>query len=367
MPKELALTPIRVRGRRNAGQSPRPRRRRLQRFDHAPMNRMLRLVTDTPQKKRKAHITKLEDLPTEVLELIFLHSGNPDLPLASRSLTAQLAGWGLQNRLMDVTFGAMFDENSTIEPSDVQIALLESMLSRRFCTWEFLHAWLKTHKSKSGAVGRSPQVSPNTGSHAVQSEVGIASTLPLSTAWPPTLCYSAPSDFVLRSFPNPPIVGRLSRPLKVPEKLLHRPWTDAKLEFLDCFCYVNDSHLWDDTDECTRMSSFSGIQDAIEDQSLRALEALLRLGVDPESEFLHMAIIDEGCDEAIVSKLFSWIRLLGTYAKQRLLRWPHVDPLDPVLWTWMGKPAQKTNGKGEFVRTRLKAMAEHERNANSIM
>ena len=97
-------TPIRVRGKRsgtkpekwNAGKA----RRRVHKTLGSPeLPATLspgRNEAPRPSKRRKVDLSNLEALPNEMVQAIFVHSGNLDLPSTSSNLNDRLSGKQLQ-------------------------------------------------------------------------------------------------------------------------------------------------------------------------------------------------------------------------------------------------------------------------------
>ena len=151
----------------------------------------------------------------------------------------------------------------------------------------------------------------------------------------------------------------------VPDKLLCRPFTQDKTAFLVAVFEKSldpgKSHL-----------AAQGLLDAIEDdEQLVACLLMTRARIeDPRAmTVLQRAVIDHGCNSAMVSTIFQEIYYHANVCLKRYSRnhrlakrcrhpisWEQEDLLDPKLWEWAEQERKKDNWKGEWVEINLKRL-----------
>ncbi|KAK6436318.1 hypothetical protein LTR95_007489 [Oleoguttula sp. CCFEE 5521] len=332
---EHGKTPIRIRGKRSACKAEKwhfgKQRKHLQVIMSSPatseISSQAASGASRALKRRKVALSRLEQLPAELIQEILLYSGNLDLPLASPRLASQLSGKQLQWQLTKQALSPIIHCTSTATSQELRRA--ERLLSSRFMTWTFFGQWLDDQAG-------------------VQSDVQPGS-----------------SDNADRHQSNQWTSLRPSADLVVPVKLLHGPWTRDKTKFLRVLTANS-------TDNLTGLTGFAsevahtGLIDATREQCMDALELLRRLGVVPDQELLRAAITDFGCQRETVMYILRWcasevMRCTaggGDGGGVKDTR-PNVDIdfLDPVLWAWAEKARKAGDAKGEWLTKTLKRVS----------
>jgi hypothetical protein len=316
------MTAIKVRGKRSATpaekwQAGKKRRRpdadspsvtsSSERSTPVSTNESLHGEANMGQKRRRRSpsLSRLEQLPTEILQTIFDFSTNVALPLVSPHLAAQLRDQHIYstvtNRILRRVVG--FDEGSHADRGDLSAAT--RLLGCRFIDWSFLRKWL-------------------------ESEVSV----------PPS---SNPSVYWQRWADLKP-----STDLLPPIKVLHGPWTDDKKAFLRMFSpgVVDLAALSSIHHEIAS----EGLSQAIAEVSSEAVDILLSMGVAGNTELLRQAVIDCGCNKDIVTAL------LG-HTNRRHHGHAQLDLLDPALWSWAQRARQDRNEKGDWLIHLLRSRA----------
>jgi len=141
--------------------------------------------------------------------------------------------------------------------------------------------------------------------------------------------------------------------LLLPAKLLARPWTNDKLEFLDWLTsglgHVRFAH------STHGEIAASSMREAIGASQPRAVAALLKAGVPSTKNLLHLAVLDHDCHRTIVYLLLR--RAIASRGHPSMYPKEHhsdveqsnVDFLDVALWTWAERAELNNNGKGSWL------------------
>lgn len=246
------------------------------------------------RRQRQLRLSKLEELPTEILQTIFAFSENLNLPLASFGLKKQLES---RHIYMTFTSRVLAPLMSNRPPKPFELAAARRVLNSRYMTWSLWKAWLDEH------------------SMSLSSRAEPASALYYKEA-----------------------VGQLLHHLPVPPpKLLRGPWTDEKVKFLNTLVLNCDSVAENSTD---RNLALEGLGHAVAEGSLEAVQALLGLGLRPDTELLRRAVLDSGCDREIVTALMT-------------TSGPDLDLLDEAIWSWADKARRMGNVDGDWLKKQL--------------
>lgn len=304
-------TPIRIRGKRKAKAAEKWRVARgrtvwlskadtpISSVDHSSVSPTLRPalpVFSSSQRptRRKLRLSKLEELPTEILQTIFAFSENLNLPLASISLQQQL-----QSRHIYISFTSriLAPLMSNSPPKAFELAAARRVLNSKYMTWSLWKAWLDEH------------------------------SLSLSLRADPAsaLYYQEVAGKLLHHLPIPP------------RKLLRGPWTDEKVKFLSTLVFKCDRIAESSIDiELAR----EGLEHAVAEGSLEAVQALLFLGLRPDTELLRQAVLDYGCNREVVETLITTSE-------------SDIDLLDETIWSWADKARRMGNIDGDWLKNQL--------------
>ena len=327
------LTPIRFRGKRSGVATEKWHTRKSRRLAHKhplALDALLSVkgnIAARDAKRRQLDLSALEQLPTELIQAIFVQSGNLDLPVTSWNLTAQLSGKRLQWELMCDALSPVVFQREPDSANLAELAGASRMLNSRFLTWKVLREWLD-HECLSR-------------------EFEIEESRPSSEhAW-----HSRYADIWMALQPSPR--------LQLPSKAVKGPWSSDSVSLLKVFS-LHPGGCLTPLDGIVAEVARDGFARAIEEQSLEVIKLLRNLGVKPDQELLRQAVLDYGCDKKVVLYLLQWCLV-------ELMRWnvvptnadprPEVDFLDPMLWAWTDKAKAVGERKGEWLTSVLRRLS----------
>ena len=286
-----------------------------------------------PTKRRRLDLSALEQLPTEMVQAIFVQSGNLALPMSSPDLVAQLSGRQLQWELTCDALShvvSQSDENATSATS-TELSDATRLLNSRFMTWSFFQTWLDHESDARNLDISEPRVPSDEQWHSRYADIWVA---------------LQPSS-------------RLS----LPTKIVRGPWTVARISFLKVFSLYPDA-CSTPLDGIVAEVAYEGFEQAIEKQCLEGIKLLRKLQVKPDQELLRKAVIDHGCDKSIVLYLLQWfvvdiIRCNVSAAADTtsMISRPEVDFLDPMLWAWTEKAKAVGEPKGQWLTAILRHLS----------
>lgn len=332
------MTPIRVRGKRTAtkdekwyaGKQRKPRRHgSLPASDRSSSGRSIsslgRAAARRSHKRVDRDLSRLEQLPTEMLQSIFEYSVNVDLPLASPRLASQLASKVLYHQLTsEILHEVLGGESSGASSggSCANVAFAIRLMNSKFFTWPFFQCWLHGEFERNAWQGEWEE--------AVGQDVGSSEGLRRQEEW--TWRRLGPPG----SLPPPP-------------KLLRRPFTQDNIQFLKfMIAFFREGP---ETLESVYMESVQeGFQQAVEDGVGDALNAFFCLGARVDTEMLRKAVIDASCDKDVVQRLITRTTHLTSEPVD-------VDFLDPALWAWADRAKVRDIDIGSWLIEQLKAAA----------
>ncbi|KAL9626419.1 MAG: hypothetical protein Q9204_007321 [Flavoplaca sp. TL-2023a] len=283
------MTPIKIRGRRGQKARLRAQQKTKEAADAADMASST-IIETTAEVQR----SKLESLPTEIIESIFLYSMNVELPRASLMLGRVLSSTGIKHRVLRAILlnpyleGAFDDETS----GNLQSTLLRCRWVDRAMFTHALHElWLAELVALfqnpspifSNDVSETPQhvsllgpecpiadTSTSTIAQFVKSfepqtrllenrqwewvsYSGVKFTLIIDD-WSGKIWFertaSDPCDFPRGSIYQ----FRLANACNIPTKVLHGPWTESKLWFLRVLLSCNATLEWETNNNGKQLS-----------------------------------------------------------------------------------------------------------------
>lgn len=339
-------TPIRVRGKRDGvklekwhSRKPRkPLRSADKAWDILASSPPTGSMPSRPSKRRKVDLSQLEQLPTELIQAIFVQSGNLDLPPTSSTMNSQLSGKQLQ---WEITCDALSpvilrDEGNDATPE--QLASATRLLNSRFMTWDRFRNWLEYQRAAQSLDIAEPDPSSDTASQSCYADIWMAL--------------------------------RPSTRLLPPFKVLHGPWTSDRVAFLNVFSLYPNGCL-SPLDGIVAEIAHEGLHQAVEEQSLQVIKLLRNLYAQPDQDLLRKAVIDFGCDKNIVLYLLQWcvVEILrwNTHSANRVASQPRpeIDLLDPMLWAWAEKAKNVGEAKGEWLINILRRLSSLVTNADT--
>jgi hypothetical protein len=330
MHPDLHLTPIKIRGKkRKTPHAPIPARAIFSTPSTAPAPQYQPPRLKKSRKKLHKHTTAamptLLGLPQELLELIFLHSMNTSLPLASPLLGRMLSSPAVTLELTMRIFFHTLDHTTNYRDRKKRSdkAAQSFLLTRRFFTWDFFRKYVQ--RSHDEMVRLRGKAWEKTG-------VEVPGWKMFDGLWPfrfTTIPYLAFADG-----------------LYVPEKLLHGPWDEGKTNLLYVLVSLNGEIDWEGSmaGETAKM----GIREAVEQRNERAVAALSTLmGVPKQIDtgLLRYAVTECGCDVNILRHLLFNAQILAQNVTKDQL-----DFLDTRLWAW----ADAHGEKGNVLKTMLR-------------
>lgn len=260
-------------------------------------------------------LSPFEQLPTEIVQLIFEFSNNISLPLSSHVFATKLSAESIYLRFAVETLY----EDECKEPGD-KSSTVSQMLQCRWLSMRILLAALQQCYDKA--------------KHRY--DVNCKETLEETHEYvlpdlPPTL--KDPQ----RRLPNQSYY-HLHSPVQLPQKLLRGPWTEEKTSFLLCLIWQGVGIDWN-------MSSrgevaTQGLQEAIQEGNRKAVASLVCsvVGVVPSAANIKSAIMDRGCDPVIVYHLLEAAlraRMRAKYNSEQMTT--DFNFRDPSVWSWASR------------------------------
>lgn len=255
----------------------------------------------------------LQGLPQELLEIIFLYSGNIHLPQCSPTLGRRLSSPAVT---MEFTMRSFFhtvdhktnyrDRKKTSDPT-----LQSALLSCRFFTWNFFLAYVqRAQKTMIRQRGKAwgEQIP------------GVAA---FDGLWP----------FVFTKI----TYLAFAEGFQVPEKLLHGPWTKDKASLLYVLVSLYGEISW--SGSMSGEIAKGGMRDAIKEGNEHAVAALsVLLGIPKmiTTDILRFAVVQCGCNINIMRHLLFNAQILALSTHKDTLNF-----LDPQLWTWADQHPDK--------------------------
>jgi hypothetical protein len=326
-----SLTPIRVRGKyggtpaekRRAGKL-RQRRRETSVASTPPGSSRTGSLAPTGTRKRRAReLSRLEQLPTEILQDIFVYSANINLPLASLSLQEQLSSTHVYLRLTSCLLRPIvgFEQEHRARATDANLSAATRLLNARFMTPMFFRAWLEEERQLPEHQHRLVDTKWRLSSRALWQSLG-------------------------------PSTGLLP-----PSKIFRAPYSEAKVELIRVFSFRNERLIKNNPDYAAIV--YGGLSQAVAGAHEDAIMAILDFGVRPDTEIVRKAVIDSACSPHVIKTLVTrgqsspWSDI-GDDSDEDVEDGETsatVDFLDPVLWSWAEK---NYAGRGKWLVKMLK-------------
>ncbi|TKA27566.1 hypothetical protein B0A50_04397 [Salinomyces thailandicus] len=319
-----SLTPIRIRGKRTGTKAEKgligKRRKVLKTSSSSTYPHGAEPPVDLSSRKRKRRerqLSRIEELPTEILQDIFYLAGNLNLALVSPSLQSQLSSTHVYlahtSRTLRPVLGPLQEEDRA---NVSELSAASRLMSCRFFTWSFFKQWLaQSH-------------------HKMEDQHATSSS-------------NAAEEYTALWRSLEPRHGLLP-----PLKVLHGPWTSDKVEFLgvmassgEDLAAINPVH---------GETAYEGLGQAISEQSELAVRHMLRLQLNPDTELLRQAVIKDGCNREIVEALVGRAMRQMQSSAGPPQRTCDIDFLDPVLWAWAERARGSGDERGDWLSALLK-------------
>ncbi|KAF2639396.1 hypothetical protein P280DRAFT_470764 [Massarina eburnea CBS 473.64] len=321
----MDLTPVRIRGKkRKASKLPVSNLSSKATASEWPK-------TSKPVKRKKvrkqfvAAMPSLQGLPQELLEMVFLYSMNTALPHASPDLGHKLSSQAVTMEFVMRSFFHTVDHRTTYRDRAVTSdpAVQSELLACRFFTWSFFLAYVE--KAQSTLIKQRGKIWETAG-------VEVPGPSYFKNLWP-------------FRFTKIIYLG-LAEGFKIPEKLLHGPWTEGKASLLYVLVSLNGEIDWEHT--MSGETAKEGLKEAIHERNEHAVAALsVLLGVSQaiDTSMLRYAVIDCGCNLNIVRHILFNAQILQEANTKDIINFH-----DPKLWQW----ADSHEGKGVFLKDLLR-------------
>ncbi|KAF2644066.1 hypothetical protein P280DRAFT_392631 [Massarina eburnea CBS 473.64] len=265
----------------------------------------------------------LERFPAELIQPIFLQSGpNLALPLASPRIAAKLSDEYIYNQVC-----THYLVENNFHSREFHSTNQTRIFAAKWMTWDFFKAWLiKTYEPKGCLCG-------------MTKEEGC-----FDEHWPPNW-----EDVTTMAFSRSHLPALAWVKCRLPIKLLTRPWTKDKLEFLRFMLWITSATI-DWADDYVRKAALEGRQDAILEGNLEVVEIFnhnRRLGKVPTLSNVRFAVIEGGCNRSIAYDTMAVARTGGLKGDA----WN-----DAILDHWCQERIAAGNPKGAWLQLKLKEL-----------
>ncbi|WPG97791.1 Hypothetical protein R9X50_00057200 [Acrodontium crateriforme] len=284
-------------------------------------SRTKELVSRT-QLRRNRELSRLEELPAEIIQAMFEFSANPSLALVSPILAKQLSSHHVYHQITTRVLSPVLGHKDT-RANETELSAAIRLLNSKFMTWTFFRSWVDQQVLKlninRNEINRVDEYDDDNLRHR--------------RLWS-----------LLQ--PSPGLVP--------PAKLLRGPWSTGKVRFLNVFAPAIENIM--EANPVLGEVAYEGLAHAVAQQSLPAVRALTGMGLRVTTELVQQAVIDDGCDHLIVLHLF---HSAGTDHESVGTASSDIDYLDPGLWSWADRARANGDSKGEWLMDLLRALARY--------
>ncbi|KEQ72750.1 hypothetical protein M436DRAFT_72942 [Aureobasidium namibiae CBS 147.97] len=338
----MDLTPIRIRGRRKRGRvfqntdvslTKRDRPWKTARFNQASSQPL----KNKKKTKRDPTLSKFEQLPTELVQVIFQLCNNISLPLSSYVFARDLSYRHTYLRLAIDTLSK--DGNNENKAADA--AAVSRMLQCKWMSWDlFRDVVQEIHRRRSPPSRNS---SPSDSDSDPDDSDNDDEHPPI-----PVPNFSHPQNQ-----PRLPYLA-LSSSVQLPQSLLHEPWTTPKLDFLKYLVWSGCSIDW--TSSSRGETATAGLATAISTHSHTAVAVLCcpAINVTPTTHLLKIAVMDHKCSPSVVFYLVAAALRAHIVSRASGDAAPDVNFRDPSLWHWVERVEKSGNAKGRWLKDVLR-------------
>ncbi|KAI4738731.1 hypothetical protein E4T50_10811 [Aureobasidium sp. EXF-12298] len=338
----MDLTPIRIRGRRKRGRTSENTVASLKKRDRPWKTARLNQASSQPLKnkkktKRDPTLSKFEQLPTELIQVIFQQCNNISLPLSSYVFARDLSYRHTYLRFAIDTLSR--DDNSEDKAADA--VAVSRMLQCKWMTWDlFKDVVQEIHRRKSPPSRHTSPSDSDTDDSDDEDE----------TQQPPI---PVPNFSHPQNQPRLPYLS-LSSSVQLPQSLLHEPWTAPKLDFLKYLVWSGCSIDW--TSSSRGETATAGLATAISTHSHTAVALLCSppINVIPTTHTLKLAVMDHNCNPSIVFYLLAAALRAHIVSRASGEGAPDVNFRDPSLWHWVERVEKSGIGKGRWLKEVLR-------------
>lgn len=264
------------------------------------------------------HLAPIELIPVEITQNVFLQILDLNFPLASHIIAVKLADKYIYRHVCDYAFGheIPFDIAKPKHRSTCEIKLYQSQLfALRWMRWEFF----QDHTSQ--------RMAPWACGYHCDDKGGKSGVI--------CNCTFPDCQLRRRGDETSTLLPKIYRP--IPQKLLHGPWTDDKIKFLNGLLRMSTMSV-DWTDKDAVRIAVKGKREAILQRNLDAVHLfsrVRRLGKAPNIELVKFAVMEAGCDRSVVFDLIV-----------AAMDWGHRRWNDVELDQWVVKKEREGDLKG---------------------
>ncbi|KAI4715932.1 hypothetical protein E4T48_07883 [Aureobasidium sp. EXF-10727] len=351
----MDLTPIRIRGRRKRGRPSENKDASLKNRDRPWKTARFNQVSSQPLKKfhavnntsysnsknktkRDPTLSKLEQLPTELVQVIFQSCKNISLPLSSYVFARDLS---YRHTYLRFAIDTLSRGNSS-EGEAADAASVSRMLQCKWMTWDlFKDAVQEIHRRRSPSSRRSSPSDSDTDGSSNDEEEEQQPPIPVPN-------FSHPQNQ-----PRLPYLT-LSPSIQLPQSLLHEPWTTPKLDFLKYLIWSGCSIDW--ASSSRGETATAGLATAISSHSYTAVALLCcpAINVVPDTTTLKIAVMDHNCNPSVVFYLIAAALRAHIVSRASGDAAPDVNFRDPSLWHWVERVEKAGNKKGRWLKDVLR-------------
>lgn len=324
----MHLTPVKVRGKRRASQDGLPltkRRRRGRKTVQLSTQSTVDTSSKSSAASRHLSLSRLERLPTELLGPILLYSGNPDLPLVSRTLLSKLSDNYLQRTLAFNVLDTLRLNARDVTP--LELRTLQQLFERRFVSWAIIDEWLRPHLKTRTKTHDCPLCQHDAQIGMVNDITEERSTQEDLLRW---ACEISNEDIICK--------------VATPRRALTSPWTKDRLYLLLLWSLLFRFGCIDKQrdKESYREAQFR----AIELQDVKAFSLFDSCLERYDDHILEHVVFKGNCNRAIMD-------IIGEGSRDPSGK---INPLNPSLWQWADQPPQLHNGEGKYLKQFLLSM-----------
>ncbi|KAG9549901.1 hypothetical protein KCU71_g15336, partial [Aureobasidium melanogenum] len=343
----MDLTPIRIRGRRKRGRLSETRDVSSKNRDRPWKTARFNQASSQPLKnkkktKRDPTLSKFEQLPTELVQVIFQCCNNISLPLSSYVFARDLSYRNTYLRFAVDTLS----RDSASEDRAADAAAVSRMLQCKWMTWDlFKDAIQEIHRR------RSPPSRSSSPSDSDADESDSDNDEDEASPQPPNI--PVPNFSHPHNQPRLPYLT-LSSLVQLPQSLLHEPWTTSKLEFLKYLVWSGCTIDW--TSSSRGETATAGLATAISAHSYTAVALLCSptINVVPDTTTLKIAVMDHNCNPSVVFYLVAAALRAHITSRASGESAPDVNFRDPGLWHWVERVEKTGNKKGKWLKDVLR-------------
>lgn len=398
----MDLTPVRIRGKKGNGRPKRQRSISIASNSSSTISTLSKRssksaalsATGKPVKKRRRAkpLSRLEQLPTEILETIFNYAANISLPTSSIALATKLGRYVQLNFALRI----LYNPKHWYDLSDEGIRDMRTqIIARRFFTWDFFQE----------LAARAAMIHENAHKRALEGErktnepgswiLGDGNDAIVNSNWDNDLLLIYPDQregqqrlfwpnlalpVLATSFagperaddegaaPNIPITAY------IPDKLLRGPFDMEKSFFLSRLLTCNAMIDYSSSSTAGEVA-LQGLYSALGSSSTYPIASHLIFSLPPRlmtTELVRAVVEETQCDQSLVADLIlgrispvlccSGTGSTASYTVQTKFRRfsekdqeeAPFDAHDPWLWAWADREEAKGSKKGKWLKHKLR-------------